>query len=116
MKRKYRHHTLEYKQKIVQEIENNVRSLSAVCRQDSLAMTMVERWRQQVREGTLQDHPTARERHLEKELERYKKKVGELSMEIDLLKKIEDYSLRMRKSNGFVVTGQNVVSRKGVKS
>jgi len=52
MKRKYRHHTLEYKQKIVQEIENNICSLSAVCRQESLAMTMVERWRQQAREGT----------------------------------------------------------------
>jgi len=116
MKRKYRHHTLEYKQKIVQEIENNIRSLSAVCRQESLAMTMVERWRQQAREGTLQDHSTARERQLEKELERYKKKVGELSMEIDLLKKIEEFSLHMRKSNGFIVTGQNTASRRGVKS
>ena len=34
-------------------------------------------------------------------------------MEIDLLKKIDEYSRRMRKSNGFIVTGRNMAVKKG---
>ena len=52
-----------------------------------------------------------------KENDWYKKKVAEQAMEIDLLKKIDEYSRRMRKSNGFIVTGRNAAElRKDVKS
>ena len=61
------------------------------------------------------DHPSARERQLMRENDWYKKKVAEQAMEIDLLKKIEEYSARMRKSNGSIVTGRRTESRKDVK-
>jgi transposase-like protein len=115
MKKKYRHYPLEYKQQVIQEIESGQRTQAAVCREEQLSSTMIDRWRRQAKDGQLRDHSTARERQLERELERYKKKVGELSMENDLLKKIEEYSVHMRKSNGYVVTGRNMVSKKDVK-
>ena len=67
-------------------------------------------------EGTLVDHPSARERQLLKENDWYKKKVAEQAMEIDLLKKTDEYFRTMKRSNGFVVTGLNTASNKGVRS
>ena len=115
--KKYRHFPLEYKQRIVHEIESGLRSRSEIIRDEKIASSLIDRWRRQVQEGTLVDHPSAQERRLEKELDRYKKKVGELTLENDLLKKIDEYSARMRKSNGYVVTGRNAAeSGKDVRS
>jgi transposase-like protein len=114
--KKYRHFPREYKQRIVHEIESGLRSRSEIIRDEKIASSLIDRWRKQVQEGTMVDHPSARDRRLEKELDRYKKKVGELTLENDLLKKIEEYSVRMRKSNGYVVTGRNMESRKDVRS
>lgn len=114
--KKYRHFPIEYRQRIVQEIDAGIRSKTAVIREEKLAGSLIDRWRKQVREGTMVDHPSARERQLERELERYKKKVGELTLENDLLKKIDEYSRRMRRSNGSVVTGLSTESRRDVQS
>lgn len=114
--KKYRHFPIEYRQKIVGEIEAGIRSKAAVIREEKLSGSLIDRWRKQAREGTMVDHPSARERQLERELERYKKKVGELTLENDLLKKIEEYSRRMRRSNGLIVTGGNTELRKDVQS
>jgi transposase-like protein len=113
--KKYRHFTLEYKQGIVQEIESGLRSKAAIAREEKLASSLIDRWQEQYRVGTLKDHPSARERQLEKELDRYKKKVGELTVENDLLKKIDEYCRRMRKSNGYVATGATTALRKDVR-
>jgi hypothetical protein len=77
---------------------------------------MVDRWRRQATEGTLRDHPTVTERKLLAENDWYKKKVAELTREIDLLKKIDEYSARMRRLSSSVVTERNLVSRRDVKS
>src|SRR5271157_2374421 len=112
--KKYRYFPLEYKQRIVHEIESGQRTKAAVAREEHLSSSLIDRWQKQIHEGTIVDHPTGRERQLEKELDRYKKKVGELTLENDLLKKIEEFSAHMRRSNGFIVTGKNSVSRKDV--
>ena len=113
--KKYRHHSLEYKQKIIAEIESGQRSKSVIAREENISPSLIERWYNQFQQGTLREHPSRREKQLEKELDRYKKKVGELTLTIDLLKKIADRSVRMRKSNSLVVTEKNVVRlRKGV--
>jgi|BogFormECP12_OM1_1039635.scaffolds.fasta_scaffold20637_1 transposase-like protein len=115
--KKYRHFPLEYKQRIVQEVESGLRSRAAIAREEKIACSLIDRWQKQIREGTMVDHPSAGERQLMKENDWYKKKVAEQAMEIDLLKKIDEYSRRMRKSNGFIVTGRNAVElRKDVKS
>ncbi|OGL40739.1 MAG: hypothetical protein A3C43_10650 [Candidatus Schekmanbacteria bacterium RIFCSPHIGHO2_02_FULL_38_11] len=56
----------------------------------------------------MQSSPTARERQLEKELDRYKKKVGELTIQNELLKKLNKTYPSMRRSCGCVVTGEIV--------
>ena len=114
--KKYRHFTLEFKQRIIQEIDSGLRSSAAVAREEKISSSLIDRWRKQAREGTMVDHPSVRERQLERELDRYKKKVGELTLENELLKKTDEYSRRMRKSNGFIVTGLNTASRKDVRS
>jgi len=115
--KKYRQFPLEYKQRIVNEIETGLRSKAAIAREEHLPGSLIDRWQKQVQTGTLIDHPSARERQLMKENDWYKKKVAEQAMEIDLLKKIEEYSARMRKSSGYVVTGRNMAElRKDVKS
>jgi hypothetical protein len=55
------------------------------------------------------DRPSARERALEKELERYQKKLGQLTMELELQKKLQQTSRLLRKSNGCVITGLSTV-------
>ena len=115
--KKYRHFPLEYKQRIVQEVESGLRSKAAVAREEKIACSLIDRWQKQMREGVLKDHPSSRERQLMRENDWYKKKVAEQAMEIDLLKKIEEHSLRMRKSNGFIVTGPSTAGlRKDVRS
>ena len=113
--KKYRYFPLEYKQRIVQEIEAGQRTKAAIAREEHLASSLIDRWQKQVHEGTLRDHPTQKEHQLARELDWYKKKVAEQAMEIDLLKKIEEYSARMRRSNGSIVTGRSTESRKDVR-
>jgi len=55
--------------------------------------------------ATLQTRPSARERQLERELDRYKKKVGELVIQNELLKKLNETCASTKRSNGYVVTG-----------
>jgi transposase-like protein len=85
--KKYRHFPLEFKERIVQEIESGFRSKAAIAREEKLSSSLIDRWEKQYREGTLRDHPTVRERQMARELDWYKKKVAEQAMEIDLLKK-----------------------------
>jgi transposase-like protein len=113
--KKYRHFPLEFKQRIVEEIECGIRSMASVSREEKISSSLIDRWRKQSRDGTMADHPSVRERQLERELDRYKRKVGELTLENELLKKIDEYSRRMRRSNGFIVTGLNTGSRKDVR-
>jgi transposase-like protein len=114
--KKYRHFSLEFKERIVQEIESGFRSKSAVAREEKLSSSLIDRWQKQFREGILRDHPTSQERQLTKELDWYKKKVAEQAMAIDFLKKADEYSRRMRRSNSFIVTGRNAAElRKDVR-
>ena len=106
--KKYRNFDAAYKQQVVSELESGQRTLSQIAREDRISASLLQRWRKQIREGTLlRDRFTARERQQAKELDWYKKKVGEQTIEIDLLKKIDEYSRHMRKSNGYIVTGRN---------
>jgi transposase-like protein len=116
--KKYRNFDAAYKQQVVSELESGQRTLSQIAREDRISASLLQRWRKQIREGTLlRDRFTARERQQSKELDWYKKKVAEQAMEIDLLKKIDEYSRRTRRSNGFIVTGRSAEElRKDVRS
>jgi transposase-like protein len=112
MKKQYRYYSVEYKQGIIAEIESGERRQSSVAREEGISSSLIDRWRQQERNGTLSGRITPQERQQAKDLDWYKKKVAEQALEIDLLKKIAAYSARMKKSNGCIVTERNVVRLK----
>ena len=74
MGKKQRHFDVVFKRRLVAEIESGERTQAQVAREEHISPSLLQRWRNQVGSGTLIDRPTARERALEKELERYKKK------------------------------------------
>jgi len=114
MKKKYRRHDELFKRDLIARIDSGQITKAQAAREYNLALTLIDRWRRQIHDGSMRHHPSPRERQLERELEIYKKKVGELSVQVDLLKKLKAYSESMRKSNGYVVTGlSSAPSKKG---
>jgi len=57
---------------------------------------------------TIEDRPSPRERQLEDEVRRLKSKVGELVMQIDVLKKLDDFVRQRKNATSSVVTASNL--------
>jgi hypothetical protein len=68
----------------------------------------VDRWLKAFDEGRLTGRSNSREKELERENERLKAKVGELTMQIDILKKIEDWKRRERSVASSIITEENL--------
>jgi transposase-like protein len=114
--KKYRYFSEEFKRALIAQIDSGAISKAAASREHSISPSLLDRWQQRIHEGTLQSRPSARERQLERELDRYKKKVGELTIQNELLKKLNETCASMRRSNGYVVTGTSTEqSKRGVK-
>jgi transposase-like protein len=106
--KKYRIFGSEFKRDLITRIDAGELSLTAASRENNLSPSLIQRWRQQIHCGGFKDRPTPKERKLEKEVEWYKQKVGELTRQVDLLKKINESFPPLRKSNGCVVTAKTV--------
>lgn len=116
MKKKYRNFDDEFRREVISRIDNGEISKSQAAREYAISPSLIDRWRKQIHDGTMRSRVSRREKQLERELEMYKKKVGEQSILIDLLKKINYTSACMRKSSGYVVTGKPVAPKeKGAK-
>jgi len=116
MSKKRRSFPVELKQYIVREIETGALSLSGAARKYEVSPTAIIRWRDKFRAGELTGNPSVREKALEKEVRELKEKVGDLTMQIDLLKKLEAYEQRLKKLNSCTITGLNWEQfRKGAK-
>jgi transposase-like protein len=102
---KYLQFNEEFKRSLVAQIDSGAISKAAATREHEISPSLLDRWQQQIHEGTMQSRPTARERQLERELNRNKKKVGELTIQNELLKKLNETSASVRRSSGYVVTG-----------
>jgi hypothetical protein len=87
--KKYRSFLNEFKRELISIIENG--SLSHA--EDMLffldAPSLIDRWRKQIQSNMIKDIPSVKEKQLEKELDKYKKKAGELTLQVDLFKKSE---------------------------
>jgi transposase-like protein len=84
--KRYRKFDLEFKQRVVNEVQGGQLSLTQAAREYDLSPTLVRRWCERATEGRLAGTPSAPDRALVRELERYKRKVAELLLENDLLK------------------------------
>jgi len=106
-----------FKQQVVQEIEAGVISLSAAARKYQVSVSVLTKWRAHWQAGTLVDGSSAREKQLETELARYKAKVGELTMELEAVKKIQVTFRRLKNALPSIVSGpSSAPSAKGAAS
>ena len=94
---------------IVQEILSGQTTQSKACRDHKLSPTIVRRWIEKHQTGQpIDDRPSPRERHLEEENRRLKAKIGDLVMQIDVLKKLDDFVRQRKRETSSVVTASNL--------
>ena len=111
--KKYHSYTEEFKRDLLGQIERGEITVSAAAREHNISHSLIEKWQQKERIGQITGKPSSRERQLEKELDLYKRKVGELTVQVDFLKKLNEYSASLRKPNSSVVTSKNLEESKG---
>jgi transposase-like protein len=107
MSKKRRSFPPELKKHVVAEIELGQVSLTGAARKYSISATAISRWREQLKAGSLGEGVSPREKALEKEVRELREKVGSLTMEIDLLKKLEAYERRLKSVDSSTITGLN---------
>jgi len=106
-----------FKQQIVQEVESGLLSVSAASRKHQISGSVIDRWRQQARQGGLEAAPSVREKFLERENRELKEKLAELYLENDHLKKLGDWLRRHKSGATSVITAQSLARLpKGAKS
>ena len=110
--KKYRNHSDDFKRQLIVEIDSGITTVSQAAREHNISPSLIDRWRNQIHEGTMISHKTKREKELEKELEKYKIKVAELTLANDFLKKAQNLT-HMKKSNGYIVTPKKSDQSKG---
>lgn len=95
-------HSYEFKQKIVEEYRSGVSTAQDLGRKHKVHPTNIYQWAKKHEEGNLKNCPTRLERLQSKEIEYYKKKVAELTRDIDLLKKLQEaFSQSPKRFAGF---------------
>jgi hypothetical protein len=62
--KKYRRFTEEFKRSLVPQIDSGAISKAAASRENNISPSLIERWQQQIHEGTMQSRPTVRADHL----------------------------------------------------
>jgi transposase-like protein len=99
---------VQYKMRVCEMIRSGMMTISEACREYQLSRSPLERWLAAFDAGTLGARQSTRERELERENEKLKAKVGELTMQIDILKKIEDWKRRERSVASSIITSENL--------
>ena len=107
MGKKKRIFSVEFKKQVVREVETGACGLAEAARRYELSPILIQIWRDKERDGALIDRPSTREKALEKENRALKEQVGELYMQVGLLKKTADYARRLKSVNSSVITGLN---------
>ena len=101
-----------FKRQLLAQIAVGEISVSEAARAHDISPTVIYYWQKKQNEGSLIDGPSARERELEREVEKLKAKIGDMAMQIDHLKKLEAFAKRRKKLNTSVVTGLNLAQFK----
>lgn len=105
IKRKF---DVQFKIQICQAIESGTATVAEVCREHQLQKNIVEGWLARYVSGDLESQSATRLRQLEKENEKLKAKVGELTMTVDLLKKVDAWKKQQRNADSSVITSKNL--------
>jgi len=97
----------EFKKQVVEAIEAGM-SVNEAARRNGISPSVIHHWREQLRAGTLIDRPSLREKALEKENQKLKAKIGDMVMEIEVLKKADAWIQRRRKLDTSIITEKNL--------
>ncbi len=99
---------VQFKTRVCEAVRSGMMTVAEVCREYQLSRTTVDRWLTAFDEGRLAGKASSRERELERENEKLKAKVGELTMQIDVLKKIEVWKRREKSVASSIITSENL--------
>jgi transposase len=77
----------QFKTKLCEMVRGGMATVSEACQEYQLSRSVMDRWLAAFDEGHLNGSASNREKELERENEKLKAKVGELTMQIDILKK-----------------------------
>jgi transposase len=98
----------KFKIKVCQAIRSGIGTVADACREFQLSRNTVDHWLEAFDEGRLGDSQKSRERELERENEKLKAKVGELTMQVDALKKMDEWLRQERSVASSIVTAENL--------
>jgi transposase-like protein len=97
-----------FKLKVCQRIEVGAQTIPEICKEYQLQRAIVESWFQLFVNGELEKKSGNREQELERELTKLNAKIGELTMQIDALKKLENLKREPRNENSFRITSSTL--------
>ena len=89
-------------------MEGGLSSLAEASKKYRICASVIGRWLTRSRAGLLDDNVSAVEKALRLENERLKIKVGELTMQVYVLKKLEAYVLQRKREDSYVVTSESL--------
>lgn len=98
---------------IVDMAESGQYSVNQIARDHDISPGLILQWQKKLSMGELVKEPSWREKQLEAELEAYKKKVGELTVAIDVIKKHLNSFQSVRRLNLPVESPRTLVARGG---
>jgi transposase len=98
---RHRRHSIEFKLRIVQAYLNGEESMKGIARQHDISHNLLRIWLEKFRRGELTEEGDRKERIREYEVKvgALERKVGQLTMEIDLLKKLQQGPGRKKRSH-----------------
>ena len=98
----------EFKRQLIAQIEAGQLTAQQAAREHQLSRSLIEYWREQFHHKALVDRPSKRERQLEAENEKLKAKIGDLVMQMDYIKKFQDWVQRRKNADSSVITAKNL--------
>lgn len=99
---------VSFKVQVCQRIEAGIQTVAEICRDNQIQRTVVEGWLQRYTAGSLAPKASDRQKELERENEKLKAKIGELTMTIDLLKKVEAWKKQQTSAASSIITSSNL--------
>lgn len=104
----HRRFDLQFKNEICQSIQSGTTTVKETCQVHQLREQLVYTWLAKFRNGELQKRTPDRLAQLERENEKLKAKIGELTMTVDFLKKMEIWKKQQTNERLPVITPKNL--------
>ena len=95
---------VQFKIRVCQAIEAG-KTIPELCREYQLQRAVIEGWLKRYLRGALQANAGDKPGELERENEKLRAKIGELTMQIDALKKLASFKTQPPSERGWIMSG-----------